>query len=475
MRKKMLYVAGMLAFGTAVMFTSCSNDEDITGGNIEVTEDVQTVTFQVVNSGDKFASSRAGRPLLSSESGQEIDKVDFIIYNNDETGTEKGKIVLKKTLDWTKSNVIGSGTPADGTVEHGKYMTLELKGNDKLPKGHDYVIYAIGYTSTESSYGYGTTDPFNAVIVGTSTFSEPYKATSTTAPAADEVFAGSGEMTVPDSETAEEGKSGVTGTVVLRRQVTGTFGYFKNIPYQNVEGTKTGTKLRLIASGANKTITFNNFSSSVTTEDANVKYVVNGSEPVTKNAKFFGSETNDGVVIYEAKFSDWFSKSMSELDTDDDGFVSMDEGKDSWTKPSIYKNKVTFMKGTMFGSSFLVPVLKTNDHQTLQLQLVDDGGNILRYWNINLQASEDQLEETIGTAEQEDENSYSLVRNHLYTVGQKLSNGTPDTGGGEDPDPDPDPNPDPEDPDQPGDLSLTQNLILKVNDNWEFVHQMVVD
>ena len=166
---------------------------------------------------------------------------------------------------------------------------------------------------------------------------------------------------------------------------------------------------------------------------------------------------------------------MAELDTDEDGFVSLTEGATAWTKPTAYTGKATFMKGTMFGSSFLVPVLKTNDHQTLQLQLVDDDGNILRYWNINLQASEDQLDETIGTAEQEDVNSYSLVRNHLYTVGQKLSNGTSGTGGGEDPDPEPDPNPDPDDPDQPGDLSLTQNLILKVNDNWEFVHSMVVD
>lgn len=473
MRKKFLSVAGMLAFGTAVMFTSCSNDDDIVNGGIGNVEnaDVQTITLQVVNSGDKFASTRAGRPLLSSESGQEIDKVDFIVYNNDGTGVDNGKIVLKKTLNWTASSVIGTGTPADGSVEHGKYMTLELKGDEKLPDGHKYVIYAIGYTSTGSSYGYETAAPFNAVTVGTSTFSDPYKATSTTAPAADEIFAGSGEMSVPDAETAEEGQSGVTGTVVLRRQVTGTFGYFKNIPYQNVEGTKTGTKLRLVASAANKTITFENFSNSITTEDANVDYVVNGSDAVDKDAKFFGSSVDDGVVIYEAKFAEWFSKSMADLDMDKDGFVSLTEGATAWTKPVAYNGKATFMKGTMFGSSFLVPVLKTNDHQTLQLQLVDDSGNILRYWNINLQATEDQLDETIGTV-QEDENSYSLVRNHLYTVGQKFSNDNP-TNPGTDPDPDPDP--DPDDPDQPGDLSAGQNLIIKVNDNWEVVHNMAID
>lgn len=54
-------------------------------------------------------------------------------------------------------------------------------------------------------------------------------------------------------------------------------------------------------------------------------------------------------------------------------------------------------------------------------------------------------------------NSYSIVRNHLYTVGTKGTNDyNPDT-------------------DEPQDLSKGQELILKVNDNWELIHKMEVE
>ena len=62
----------------------------------------------------------------------------------------------------------------------------------------------------------------------------------------------------------------------------------------------------------------------------------------------------------------------------------------------------------------------------------------------------------------------------MYNLGVK-----PFNGGKTDPDPsnpDPDPKPDPDkpdpDPDKPEDLSKSQDLILKVNDNWEAIHQM---
>lgn len=165
MKKRSLFVAAYLVMGAAVMFTSCSNDDDIVNGGIVENADVQTLTLKVVNSGDKFASTRAGRPLVSSESGQDIDKVDFIVYNSDDSGTDKDKIVLKKSLDWSGSHPIGGeNVPADGSEEHGKFMTLELKGDEKLPTGHKYTIYAIGYTSKGSSYGYETTAPFRLSI-----------------------------------------------------------------------------------------------------------------------------------------------------------------------------------------------------------------------------------------------------------------------------------------------------------------------
>ena len=48
-----------------------------------------------------------------------------------------------------------------------------------------------------------------------------------------------------------------------------------------------------------------------------------------------------------------------------------------------------------------------------------------------------------------------------------------DPGKGTDPDPDPDP--EPTDPDQPESLNNKQELVLKVNDNWEVIHGMELD
>ena len=69
---------------------------------------------------------------------------------------------------------------------------------------------------------------------------------------------------------------------------------------------------------------------------------------------------------------------------------------------------------------------------------------------------------------------FNVVRNHMYNLGVKPSNGgktDPDPGN---PDPKPDPDPDKPGTDQPEDLSKSQNLILKVNDNWEAIHKLVL-
>jgi len=102
---------------------------------------------------------------------------------------------------------------------------------------------------------------------------------------------------------------------------------------------------------------------------------------------------------------------------------------------------------------------------------------ILRSWNINLASDDDQLGSDAvngnyvwtlsqpnyepvqieGTTMAEERTSYSLVRNHLYSVGEKgTDEWDPDT-------------------DEPEDLSKGQNLILRVNDNWELIHKMEVE
>lgn len=61
-------------------------------------------------------------------------------------------------------------------------------------------------------------------------------------------------------------------------------------------------------------------------------------------------------------------------------------------------------------------------------------------------------------------NNYSVVRNHLYNIGERDLGDNP----GEDPNPGTDPD------DKPQDLN-NETLVLKVNDNWEAIHQMEID
>ena len=67
----------------------------------------------------------------------------------------------------------------------------------------------------------------------------------------------------------------------------------------------------------------------------------------------------------------------------------------------------------------------------------------------------------------------------MYNLGFKTTQNVTPKPGEPDPDPTPNPGPDPDGPtpgtDQPEDLSKGQNLVLKVNDNWETIHQLELD
>lgn len=123
----------------------------------------------------------------------------------------------------------------------------------------------------------------------------------------------------------------------------------------------------------------------------------------------------------------------------------------------------------------MIPFQYVADKATFQLQMLDANGDIIRYWNIRLPQGKDSQvgskvtlvkEDGTTTEAQTADNAinYSIVRNHLYNIGVR-DNGN--GGGTTDPQPDPD-------PDKPQDLN-DETLILRVNDNWEMIHQMEVD
>lgn len=241
---------------------------------------------------------------------------------------------------------------------------------------------------------------------------------------------------------------------MLNRQVAGTFGYFESIPF--VAGA---TKLQLVASNPNKSLVLGNFNSfdltgNGTGNGTNVKYVVNGTNPAADK------------VVYTIDLTKWFKVIK---DGDNDGLIDADA--DNWNVPTTITG-ASFKTGSVFGGSFLIPFQK-NGNQTFVLQLVNNDGDVLKSWAVKLPSTDGQLSEyTLSSwnsitsvfkdisATKDAADKYSVVRNHLYGIGERTLD-EPTTPG--------------TDPDKPEPLNKKQELTLRVNDNWEVIHKMELE
>ncbi|EOS11924.1 hypothetical protein [Phocaeicola sartorii] len=269
-----------------------------------------------------------------------------------------------------------------------------------------------------------------------------------------------------------------------------------------------GLKLQLVSSNANDQIIFAGFNSSFQETGKDVKYIVNGSQSGEWNDKNSALKTkfdepNQSIgayKIYEIKLESWFPQG----DTSKDGYLGTldaydEQGNpnDNWVSPYGSGNTVDFRPGSVFAGKFVIPFTKVPNTKTLELQLVATkelpatasagdatsladnpivaANTIIKSWRINLSSTDEQLGTTAasnhvevvqkdgipavltGNNSEEKFDSYSIVRNHLYGVGVKSTDGY-----------DPD-------KDKPEDLSKGQTLILKVNDNWELIHKMEIE
>ena len=435
---------------SSLLFSACSSDDAVisTEGQNEA---VQQIVLQVASSGDGL-STRAGRPLYSSEALQTIQHVRVLIYD-----TATKKIVKDEKLDWTKSLTY---------TNHGRQLTFNYKGDKRLEAG-SYKVMAVGY-SEGSDYTYALDVKGQADLTG-STYSD-ITATLEAGKVAEEVFAGDAALTIGDDKKITNLTNGEENgvAVTLHRQVAGSFGYFCNIPAK--VGGKTAKTLRLVVRDKNDKLIFNNFNSSFTTAEAStIKYYVNGSTStgaaLATTDKF--SNGDNGYVLYSINLNDWFPNG----DENNDGLLNADDT--SWGRPTSVKTQV--VKGSVFGSNFVIPFNLTSGKSTMELQLLDDAGDIIKKWTISIPAADVNNDDTKGATD-ETPSIFNVVRNHMYNLGVKTSTGTTTPPDPSNPDPDPKPDPDPDKPkpgtDEPEDLTKSQNLILKVNDNWEAIHKM---
>ncbi len=435
---------------SSLLFGACSSDDAVVS-TVGQNEAVQQIVLQVASSGDGL-TTRAGRPLYSSQALQTIQNVRVVIYD----ATTKN-IVKDAMLNWKDSKTYDN---------HGRQLTLTYKGNDRLEKGN-YKVMAVGY-SDKSDYTYSLGVTGTAALTGT--YSN-ITATLNAGKVAEEVFAGDAALTINADKQittltpGEENRLAVT----LHRQVAGSFGYFQNIPAK--VGGKTAKTLRLVVRDKNDMLTFKDFNSSFTAtgaEGSTIKYYVNGSKSATAptpDAHFNNDNGDDGYVLYSIDLNTWFT----EGDKNNDGLLN---AEDTWVHPDGVKTQV--VKGSVFGSNFVIPFKYKEGKSTMELQLLDTDGKIIKTWTVSIPQSDVNNDGNKGLTDAS-ASIFNVVRNHMYNLGVKTSNGTKT-----DPDPsnpNPDPNkPDPDKPkpgtDQPEDLNKSQNLILKVNDNWEYIHKL---
>lgn len=423
---------------------ACSNDEGVVADNNGAE---QQFTITLASSGDRATRAAADRTLESEAAGQSIEKVTLVVRSQDD-GADKNKVVYTYTLD----NWNGTATDYD-TNGHGKKLTFTIPKADKLGAG-SYVVTAVGYN--EGNYTLSLPNKGDVV-------DKNITATTPTGAEAKEVFAGEQKFNVTADkkiEGTDASKAIQSVDVALHRQVAGAYGYFTSIPAKI--GKTEVASIRMVSRSKNTVLTFGSFNSSFTTTDANVMYMVNGSVPATKTAKFLnGDEAN---VLFSAKITDWFPGG----DENKDGVY--DKKDTNWTKH--YSG--SYLKGSVFASNFIVPFSATQGKSTLELQLLDATGNVLYAWPVKLDTGNEQIGKTgwvasadlFGTGSdtsfKETADVFSLFRNHIYSIGIHKQDTT-----------------DPETPvpgtDEPTDLSKIQNVVIRVNDNWEALHHLSID
>lgn len=438
---KKYFISGAMLAGL-MSLAACSNDEGVVADNNGAE---QQFTITLASSGDRATRAAADRTLESEAAGQSIEKVTLVVRSQDDS-----KVVYIHTLD----NWNDTATDYD-TNGHGKKLTFTIPKADKLGAG-SYVVTAVGYN--EGNYTLSLPNKGDVV-------DKNITATTPTGAEAKEVFAGEQKFNVTADkkiEGTDASKAIQSVDVALHRQVAGAYGYFTSIPAKI--GDTDVASIRLVSRTKNTVLTFGSFNSSFTTTEDKVMYMVNGTVPATQTAQFLNGDKAN--VLFSASIADWFPGG----DKNNDGVY--DKKDTNWTKH--YSG--SYLKGSVFASNFIVPFSATQGKSTLELQLLDATGNVLYAWPVKLDASNAQVGKkgetasadlfgagtAMGFAETAD--VFSLFRNHIYSIGiHKQDTSTTD----------------PETPvpgtDQPTDLSKIQNVVIRVNDNWEALHHMSID
>lgn len=421
----------MSAFALMMALAACSNEEITTtqGGEEALLASEDVIEISLTNT-----SSRAARPMGSSAADNNVNKVVFKFYEStDGSVWSASSASIKEVIDNTVasySSGVLSYTTADedetvpGTTDsYSKKVRLKMQN---LTVNKKYRIVAYGYNET-FPYGEVTEDETTKGLLKSGSFTE------STNFSVEEVFAG--YVDVKTIETVA--KFTTTPHIVLERQVAGMLAYFKNVPaYVNndkvekvvvkANAKSTGFQFPAALMSANKDL--NGLNTTATTATTLLTFTI-----TSDNASNF-SNANEG-----------------------DTYTFSNGGKnyvlaDGMTAPTDLK----LLDNTLFGGRFILPYASHVDSQTLTVELQKSDGTVLR-----------TLKVKTNNPVNGDAYKYDIRCNNFYSIGKKLA--TDDTTGGEGE------KPDPEDPDEPVDLSATDEITVTINDAWEVLHNMDVE
>lgn len=490
MKKNYFFTA--LALCGLLTFTSCGNDDDpiSEGPNTEIAAGDQVI---VLDMQDTDVLSTKSRPLLSAtnQGSEKVTDVKLLVFaTKDNTGKDITPKYLKTIYipNWDQvSN--------DRDYDYGRKYTLKLKGDDKIKiaEAKEVTIIAVGQDESNQT---ATPAPFEIGAKGSTGekfISADWKTWITGNPttnfgsAAGEGFLftkvrGGKDAKQPVAEifsgTSEPVQIGLEGgfsaTVLLKRQVAGMIGYFNRIPAE-VNGNAV-TNIRLVASVENKQIDLvHALDDQVddTTNGKKLENVVNGFNPSNNTTDNNGVAFMNGTVgyqVYNIDLTQWYEKAAGEAtngadaywgdaagtDTENGNVKILglgDKAKAKWKNPLSVSNTLPRVEtGSVLAGEFVIPFNRIVAANTLELQLLS-GDAVVKSWAIKLDPN--------SQSDKDSDKSYNIYRNHLYQIGDRKGGDSPVDPG--------------TDPDKPQPLDKDQELLIKINDQWEFIHSMELD
>lgn len=499
--KRNYFLCAIAACGLMTL-ASCSNEDDPipNGEEPEVATGEQVI---VLDMQDTDVLSTKSRPLYSTtnQGSEKVTDVKLLVFQATAEGNKLKKVIHVPNWNSTSSE-----------YNYGRKRTIKLTGNDKL-KADDFggsldvniTILAVGQDETDLIPApfkvNGHTIPGLALDVALTkdgiwnagakagegflktdavtypTYSGLSVGKNNVASVVSEIFSGQSKPVQVNI------KDGIGITVLLKRQVAGVLGYFNRIPAYVKEGSEGAYKsvgaIRLVSSVRNTQVDLTtqlDQQTDDTTNGTKLERVMNGfAASATADANFGIGSTNstkDAYTIYQIDLTKWF-KIGTDATTNgfwgnSDALIKEDENGTKFDIPLLGDSKgwvnginstndfPTVATGSVLAGEFMIPINGIAANSTFELQLLDSiGSQVLKTWKVKLDAVSQDPDYNDG------ETVYNIYRNHLYQLGLRGKGDSPENPG--------------TDPDKPQPLDKDQELVIKINDQWEFIHDMEIE